>query len=287
MFDERYCNTYAMLFTPSFLEKVIADRHVGFIVSLLRNSKAQISPSLRLGTLFDAIYEKLESVYRCEYIYKNTIARELLLTKHTLDEACLFTEFTASGSKADVVIVNGTTTAYEVKTELDSLIRIQSQVASYQRVFEYVNIVTHEALIPKVELLFDSSVGIMMLSEDGKLIEKRKANSNLADLSLADVFDCLRSGEYIRVIREELGVQPDVPNTRRYTTYKELFGSLSPDVAHRQFLKSLQARSRLTQLSNFIGNAPRSLSLLHITAKLSVQEFRLLHTKLGAEIPLS
>ena len=83
---------------------------------------AALSPNRSsLKSLLDDLYQLLLAHYRCEYVYKNSVATSLFLNGHNPKDAYLTSEFRSAQSRADVVILNGTSTIYEIKTEYDSL----------------------------------------------------------------------------------------------------------------------------------------------------------------------
>lgn len=47
-------------------------------------------------------------------------------------------------TRADIAVVNGSLAAFEIKSERDTLARLPSQLAAYQRVFDYVTLVVSE-----------------------------------------------------------------------------------------------------------------------------------------------
>src|SRR5690242_16453091 len=75
---------------------------------------------------------------RHEYIYKAALTQKVLLGTHSLQTACMLTEFRVGKCKADLAILNGTATAYEIKSERDSLARLERQVLTYMDVFAKV-----------------------------------------------------------------------------------------------------------------------------------------------------
>lgn len=101
-------------------------------------SPPSVNDSLR--DWFDFFYSLLIKQYPCEYVYKNAIATELYLTgRHSLNESLLTSEFRSGKSRADVVIVNGTTTVYEVKSEFDSLKRLEGQLLDFKNIFDCIS----------------------------------------------------------------------------------------------------------------------------------------------------
>src|SRR5262245_42464473 len=95
-----------------------------------------------VADLFDAGFSVLQSARnRDEYVYKAAITHKVLLGTHSLRTAAMLTEFRVGANKADVAILNGTSTVYEIKSERDSLKRLAAQLASYRMVFAKVNVI--------------------------------------------------------------------------------------------------------------------------------------------------
>lgn len=86
--------------------------------------------------------------YRTEYLYKNTILNKLLFAKHDYKNNS-FNELPIDKSKADFVMINGKGVVYEIKTELDNLDRIETQIQDYYKAFTEVVVVTYETNIKK------------------------------------------------------------------------------------------------------------------------------------------
>ncbi len=110
--------------------------------SLLLNS---FPSSERVYTLFEKAFSLLKREgYRHEYIYKAALMHKILLGKHSLQTASMLNEFRVCECKADLAILNGTATVYEVKSERDSLSRLERQVAAYSKVFARVCVIAAE-----------------------------------------------------------------------------------------------------------------------------------------------
>ena len=78
--------------------------------------------------LLSEIYCELKNNYRNEYFYKNTLLNKLLLGVHSVNTTTALTEVAIAKSKADFVLINGKAVVYEIKTELDNLDRLSSQI---------------------------------------------------------------------------------------------------------------------------------------------------------------
>jgi hypothetical protein len=68
---------------------------------------------------------------RDEYVYKTALVRNILLGRHSFQTASMLNEFRVGECKADLAILNGTATVYEVKSERDSLSRLERQLIAY------------------------------------------------------------------------------------------------------------------------------------------------------------
>lgn len=231
-----------------------------------------ISKHTTFRELFESSYTQLLKNYRNEYVFKNAIAKKILMGRHSIKSSSLFTELRVETSKADIVIFNGTSHVYEIKTELDNVDRLKTQIENYKKVFEYINIVTVEAKVETIKKLVDDDVGIIVLTERYTLRSIRKAKSRLKSLDKIALFNMLRKDEYLKIIQEQFECIPNVPNTKIYTAAKELFISLSVEEAHNEVLKSLKTRNNHKNLIENIKKFPDSLKIAIIEANLSIQQ---------------
>jgi hypothetical protein len=98
-----------------------------------------------VGEAFDAAFAQLQTIgSRNEYVYRAALTKKVLLGKHSLKTASMLTEVRAGECKADLVILNGTATVYEIKSERDTLARLVNQIANYKRVFATINVIASE-----------------------------------------------------------------------------------------------------------------------------------------------
>lgn len=234
--------------------------------------------------LVQAVHDHLSRSYRSEYIYKNAIARKILLGRHSLNTTRFFTEFPVGECKADVVLVNGTTTAYEIKTELDQMQRLPKQIATYCSAFDRVFVVTHESILEQVMALCPSSVGIIGLMKRCTLRVIRDADSNAAQVDPAIIFDCLRRGEYLAVLQNHFGDIPAMPNSRVYQECRRLFLSLTSEQAHEGLLEQLRLRRVPESLRGLVETGPGALSAALLGSGLKVSDLEALKQQLGAPV---
>ena len=98
---------------------------------------------------------------------------------------------TSFGTKVvDVMISNGHTIAYEIKSELDTTKRLYEQVEGFKEIFEYVYVVYWGTKFSLDELNLSSNIGaIEVYSENDlikfKLVKKAKINTIASQLTVA------------------------------------------------------------------------------------------------------
>jgi len=260
--DPKYHSFIARFFTPLVLDSLVCKRYSGYLSEVYVNSGLlnQIPPETPLHKFFDKIYKYLLHNYRNEYIYKNTIANQILLKKHSLVKSRMLTEFRVGKCKADAVILNGTSTVYEIKSEYDSFARLENQVKSYMSVFEHINVITTDLQAKKLKTVLPLNVGILVLNNKGTIEQIRKSNSNVGNIKLETLFDSLRKIEYLEIIENYYGAVPNVPNTQIYRECKNLFSKMPKKVAHKATVEILKTRSNSKVLQEYMNNIPSSLS---------------------------
>lgn len=230
-----------------------------------------------VGQAFDAAFGVLKTAgRRDEYIYRSALTHNVLMGTHSLNTACMLTEFRAGVCKADLAILNGTATVYEIKSERDSLARLGNQVENYKRVFARAYVIASEDHVAGVLDTVPDDVGVMMLSSRYRISTVREAEDRPDRICPATVFESLRSAEAGAILKG-LGVPlPDVPNTLRHAAMRELFETLDPTAVHVAMVKTLKRTRDLAPLSSLVDQLPRSLH----AAALSIQVRRTDHERI-------
>jgi hypothetical protein len=246
----------------------------------------ELSESVKIGEVFECAFGYLRQIeFRHEYAYKAALTHKVLLGTHSLNTASMMTEFRVGRCKADVVILNGTGTVYEIKSERDSLTRLERQIIEYRKVFASVNVIVGDNHLPAVLDAVPSDVGVLRLSGRYQISEIRAAQNAPERTDSASIFDVVSARE-AALILTELGFDlPDVPNTRRYQAYREIFCGLSPLEVHGAMVKVLKRTRTLTHLAPFMKELPTSLQSVALSSKISNVEFgnliRVLRMPLG------
>lgn len=258
--DKKYLPSLSRIFSPVVLDSIAQTGTSGYLSEVCSNSGLldRIDSKMPLYKFFDYVYNLLFKNYRNEYIYKNAIANKILMGKHSLNTSHMLTEFRVGKCKADAVILNGTSTVYEIKSEYDSFDRLENQIKSYMEIFDHINIITSEPQSEKVLSLLTEKVGILILTNRNTIKTVRSSISNKENIKLETLFDSLRKNEYVKIVKEFYGAAPNVPNTQIFKECKKLFCEIPVGIAHDLTIKNLR-RSNTKELKHFISEAPYSL----------------------------
>lgn len=260
--------------------KILKD--IGFLDSL--------DYSTTLGSFFNNIYASLFRSYRSEYIYKNVIAQKILLGTHSLNTTYMLTEFRTGSCRADAILLNGTSTVYEIKSAYDSMGRLSRQIQAYQQLFDKVCVVTASSQVDNVRKHIDSDIGLMVLNDRKTLSTIQEPASMKKHVLPTAIFDSLRKSEYVGIIKAHFGAVPDVPNTQIYQACHDLFCTISPVEAHDAMVSILKKRGDGKRLNAFIESVPYSLKAASLSCKFSAREqsqfSHLLKTEIGNCLPI-
>ncbi len=257
------------------LARTGSDQSLRRLLSCVVGGDADSAP---LGSVLDTALEVLRKNYRCEYVYKAAIVDRIIFGRHSPRTASLHVELPVGRSIVDVAVFNGTSTAYEIKTEFDSDRRLSTQTLDYLRAFERVYVVTHPALVTRYSRILDERVGVLALSPRGSLTEVRAADGSGASIDKHTLFRLLRSHEYCQALEQMFGEQPPVPNGRRYGHYSKLWIDLSVEQAHKLTVTAMRARTTSPEMVDFMRQLPVSYRALgYATPLSSVQQARVLN----------
>jgi hypothetical protein len=268
----------ARLFSSSVLKEIAHTGHSTIAGSLVRQRDLfnEFESSTRLCDFYDTIFKRLTREYRHEYVYKNAVAEKILLGRHSLNTAFMLTEFRVDDCKADVVVLNGTSHVYEIKSEMDSFDRLDRQLAAYRKIFEYITVVTTEHLFESVQARTPEDIGIKVLADGGYQFRKypcRESISNRGNIDSMVVLSSLQRHEYLKIIEDKFGVSlKEFPNTHIYNKAKSYFERLHPNEAHDSMVEILKERRNSHRFGEFVSAVPNSLKAAALSIRLTKEE---------------
>ncbi len=231
------------IFTVPYFDRMISENSVpeSFSKCVKRYIKAE---DATIGEAISEIYHFMDCEYRNEYFYKNTILNQLLIKKHDLYNTAALTELPIGDSKADFIMINGRGVVYEIKTDLDNLLRLDNQIKDYYKVFSYVYVVVGNKQLSHVkEFLKNQKVGIYELTASGKLICRKKALCNKENLSYEAMFQVLRKAEFESILLKHFHKLPEVNSFQYYRECQKWLERVNIITLQKDVMKCLKART--------------------------------------------
>jgi len=273
------------LFTTTTYKALAEGRGAKVVKSILSAGECLSQyRGMSIRAVYEEAYEGLFAGYRNEYVFKNEITKRILLGKHSLRTARLLSEFCVKDVKVDVAVINGTSSAYEIKTDLDDFDRLSRQLARYSLVFDRVYVVTSELISDAVAKRIPVHVGQVILTRKGSLSTRKKALSNRGNTDPDAIFQSLRLSE-IEDIGEAFGVQRYVgPNLHRRRHYLNSFRQMGPEQAHQGMVDVLRKREIHGAQLELIRGAPGSMKHLCLSRQLTVTGYRAVAEALDARL---
>lgn len=272
------------LFSPSVFREMAVKGRSPLFASLYAQAglgEATSSTQMRVGSAFDTAFEVLrKSGLRDEYVYRSALTHNVLLGRHSLDTASMLTEFRAGECKADVVILNGTATVYEIKSDRDSLSRLENQILNYQKVFAKAYVVAGENHISQILNCLPSEVGVLSLIRWNRIQTVREAVERPDAVCPVTIFESLRVPEAQEVLRNLRIPVPEVPNILLRAAMREEFEKLPPSLVHQEVITVLKKSRNLASLKTLVGQLPKSLQ----PAALSIKLRKLDHERLVSAV---
>ncbi len=208
--------------------------------------------------LISEVYTYMGKKYRTEYYYKNTMLNKLLLNSNKYKSRIALTEVPINKSKADFILIGRKGVVYEIKTELDNIERLDSQINDYYKAFKNVVIVTYPENIPKIENSVSKDVGLMVLTKRNSLKMIRNSNENSSLLDYETIFKLLRKREFENII---LKYKMSLPTGSQFMYYKNCLSLIKCiDMERLQKEMIIQLKQRV--------NLENTESILKVTSEV-------------------
>jgi hypothetical protein len=266
----------SQVFTNPVFREVAQSGTSKYILTKIRKYKPELSVrhGMAIREIIQNAYGYLGKNYRNEYVYKNTIINNVLLGRHSLNTATLLNEFKVAGSIADTVIINGTSTVYEIKTELDTPVKLQKQIEDYRKAFLKIYLVTHHTLAAKyLSLIKNQPVGLISLSDRFNLTTEKQAEEECGGLDSNIIMRTLRKEEYSGLIEAHFGMLPEVSNILFFKECLRLAKEIEPVELHNLMLAQLRKRRPIESESLISDTIPREIKHLCLCIDPSKEEY--------------
>lgn len=207
----------------------------------------------RSKTYFDFLrqtYQIIAKGYPNEYIYKNTLLTNWLIEDLGRDDSKLYSEFRVGGAVADLVIFNGTSKAFEIKTKFDSDARLPHQLENYRKAFNYIYLVVPEEN-RMLYLQQDKQIGIITYQKSKEQsFKKLRVAQQQTSLDPNSIMEILHTHEYKGIVKQYFGELPKMNSFTQYECCKAKFRDIPIYELNRLFLAALKSRKQYNVFSS-------------------------------------
>ena len=233
--------------------------------------------------LMDVVYRNMAKYYRCEYIYKNEIIKDLIKNYRKSNKSVVFNEFRVADSIVDLAIFNGESKSFEIKTEFDNTKRLEKQMKAYRRVFDKCYIVVPEEKLPDYMPFIEDTTGVITLTYNKGhicLVQQRDAVQN-DSIDSETLFRCLRTKEYEHIVTSYYGTLPDNGQDAKFDACMELVSKIPIPTLKGLYLAEIKKRK--SDLSH-LQRIPHPLVQLCVSLNLKDKEINSLIDTLSTKI---
>jgi hypothetical protein len=196
------------------------------------------------------LYKILEQHYPNEYIFKNSFLNEWLLQELGKTNSKVFNEFRVGNAIADLVMFNGHSKVFEIKSELDSDNRLELQLENYHQAFNQVFIIVPDSKL-STYLKYNENIGIITFSNlRGNKFELVRDAVLDMQVNPEVIMNILRTAEYKSLVQSYYGMLPKMTSFNQYDLCKRLIKEIPVDKLNNLFIQLMKRRSFTPQISN-------------------------------------
>ncbi len=227
------------------------------------------------------VYKILENNYQNEYILKNSFLNDWLIKEFGESKSQIFNEFKVGNAIADLVMFNGVSKVFEIKTEMDSDKRLNNQLEQYCKVFNQVYLIIPLSKL-KLYLKYDKNVGIITFdnNERERFYLKRKATNNIA-IDPKTLMHVFHTKEYKEVVLNYYDTVPKMTSFSQFSICSDLIKNIPNNRLNELFIDQMKKRGDINILSKRHHKEFNQLSLaLKMNSKNHKQFFSILKSPL-------
>ena len=153
--------------------------------------------------------------------------------------------------RADIAVINGRMTGYEIKSDQDSLARLPKQIVGYSRIFDFAHVVATDRHLERAAAMVPRWWGIIGVSAGSRgelrfrTVRRGSPNPKRSAVALAKL---LWRDEIVAVLKD-LGMHGKQLRRERSKLYRSLVRRLSTEDVARLVRSCLKSRAGWRDLS--------------------------------------
>ena len=188
------------------------------------------------------IYRILEQHYQNEYVIKNSFLNEWLIRELGKTDSIVFNEFRVGDAIADLVMFNGVSKAFEIKTEYDTDQRLDLQLQNYRRAFNQIYLIVPETKL-NIYDKYDSDIGLITYKGQvkNKFCKHREAVGNM-EIDPETIMHIFHTSEYKKVVKAYYGELPEMTSFNQFKICSQLIAEIPAEELNHYFIEQMKSR---------------------------------------------
>ena len=197
------------------------------------------------------VYQILEKNYQNEYVFKNSFLNEWLIGEIGHNNTKVFNEFRVGNAVADLVMFNGISKVFEIKTDFDSTKRLNLQIENYSKAFNQVFLIVPEGKL-SVYSKFDKSIGLISFNnnEKSERFTLQRGEITNDEVDAETIMKVLHTNEYKSMVKSFYGELPIMTSFNQYNICNELIKKIQNNELNKKFIEKMKNRYLENVLSN-------------------------------------
>ncbi len=275
---------YASLFSRSMVLDWLKSDFSSINYKISRYDKSRFDDGSK--TYLDYLnyaYRIIEKNYPNEYVYKNSFINEWLIKQLGQQNSKIYSEFRLGSTIADLVMFNGVSKVFEIKTEFDTVKRLDKQLESYKNVFNEVYLIVPYDKIDDY-LGIDNSIGIIsyLRGRQSNFVLEREAFRNFR-INTQSLMNVLYSSEYKDIIQTYYKSLPIMNSFNQFKICSDLMQLIPIEDLNNLFVNKLKVRG---EENIFSTKSHLAFNQLSLALKLNFEKQKLMFKNLNTTIKI-
>lgn len=207
------------------------------------------------------VYSILEHNYQNEYILKNEFLNKWLIKELGQSNSIIFSEYRVGKAIADLVMFNGHSKVFEIKTEYDNDSRLELQLKNYRKAFNQIFLIVPENKVQLYEK-YESDIGIITFNSEkpDKFHRFRDAELNQI-VDMKTIMHILHTSEYKEIVKKFFGELPKMTSFNQFNICSELIKQIPNHDLNLFFIEQMKQRNFENKFSSRYYKEFNQLSL--------------------------
>lgn len=225
------------------------------------------------------VYKVLERFYPNEYVYKNEFIKQWLLEEIGQSNAVLFNEFRMGKAVVDLAMFNGISKAFEIKTHLDKVTRLDNQLEQYKKLFNQIYVIVPE-IKSDLYLKRDKETGVITYDQDKSIFCLARKSIQNFEIDPEALMQVLHTNEYIKIVELYYGTIPRFTDFNKFDVCKELIKQIPPKNLNDLAIRLIKER----KINNSFSKRESQFNQIFLSLNYNSNQKKLLLSNLSSTI---